>query len=96
MSGSAPEDPPPGATARRRAGLRAAAVFVLLLLAPAGLYIFYVVGQLDQIRSHNLQRLDYAAQSITAVLANAGRNFGFLSATTADTDRWDDLMGDGE
>lgn len=63
---------------KRRSGLRAAAVLLLLLLLPLGLYAFYVIEQVDQLRTHNLQRLDYAADSITELLENVRTNIHSL------------------
>ncbi|MEE4146406.1 MAG: hypothetical protein V2I26_16500 [Halieaceae bacterium] len=78
------------ATGRSRPALRATAVFLSLLLLPAGLYAFYIVGQLEQIRTHNLQRLEQAASSISGLLGNVRTTINTLYSQSAGSDTWDD------
>jgi len=73
-----------------RPALRAMAIFLSLLLLPAGLYAFYIVGQLEQIRTHNLQRLDQAAGSISGLLGNVRTTINTLYSQSAQNDTWDD------
>ncbi len=78
------------AAGRARPALRATAIFLSLLLLPAGLYAFYIVGQLEQIRTHNLQRLDQAASSISGLLGNVRTTINTLYSQSGDNATWND------
>jgi hypothetical protein len=50
-----------------------------LIFVPAGIYGVYVLGQLDDIREHNLRGLDNATRAVEGLLENARKSVADLS-----------------
>ena len=51
-------------------GLRLLITLLASILVPAAIYTFYVLGQLEQVREHNLRGLESTAQAVAGLLEN--------------------------
>lgn len=85
MAGTPAAAPAAAPTSDRYArGLKRVIALLAVLFVPAAIYAFYVMGQLGDIRAHDLRSLDNAAYAAADLLDNAERSIRNLLESPSD------------